>query len=180
MTRIKKKFRYSLHVHLSTAFILLIVLVGLSVGGIAFYQSQNIINKLTSETIARIAEEAVLNTSRLFSPAEAVVNLLVAQDVVEAQNREQRLENIDLLIQALDESANIISIYIGYDDGDFILLRRQPNDPAQKIHFDAPPDTVYIAQSVDRDEKTINGSYVYIRADRSIIEKRNQPVLNTR
>jgi len=175
MVGASKKFRYSLHLHLSTSFLVLIALVGLSIGAISYYQTGNIINKLTSETFARIAKEVVQNTSRLFSPAEAVVNLLVAQDLVNAKNREQRLEHLDLLIQALDESANIVTVYVGYDDGDFFLLRRLPDDATQRLRFVAPADTVYVVQSIDREDGATHGSYVYIAADHSILEKRDQP-----
>lgn len=174
MTGASRKFRYSLHVHLSTAFIILVALVGLAIGGIAYYQSQNLIKNLTSETFGRIAREAVLSTSHLFAPAETVVNMLLVQEIVKSKNREERLEHIDFLSRTLDQSANIVSVYIGYADGDFLLLRRLPHDPSQRKEFAAPPDTAYIAQSIDREGEVAEGSYIYLRKDHSIIEIRER------
>jgi len=48
MTDLLRAFRYPLHVHLSTAFVLMVVLVGTLVAGITFVQSKTVIKKLTN------------------------------------------------------------------------------------------------------------------------------------
>jgi len=175
MTDEKRRFRYPLHVHLSSAFVLLVLFVGAMVGGMAYLQSKEIIQKLTTDTFERIADEAALNAVQVFSPGETVVDLLAAHNIITSANLEARLGHTDFLLSALERSQDITSVYVGYSDGDFLLVRRIPNDPALRDRFNAPKETAFIAQSIDRGEEQTIGAYVFFRADRSIIAQQNRP-----
>jgi len=175
MTDLLRAFRYPLHVHLSTAFVLLVVLVGALVAGVAFVQSKTVIKKLTTDTFERIADDAAVNTARVFSPAEAAVDLMAAHRVTWAKSLDERLVHSEFMLTALDRSPNVTSVYLGYLDGDFLLFRRLPNTPLLKARFDPPKGTVYVAQSIERDGKEEKGAYVYFGADHNIIERREKP-----
>jgi hypothetical protein len=49
--------------------------------------------------------------------------LLSLQRVTTATSLKERLDSVEFLREALDSSAALSSLYVGYDNGDFFLAR---------------------------------------------------------
>ncbi|MDV7340370.1 HD domain-containing phosphohydrolase [Terasakiella sp. A23] len=173
------KFRFKLRTHLGTAFVGLTLFVGLILGLISYLQSEQIIQNLTTQTFLRIENETILETKNLFSPAQSAVELMANHAITQDETWDERRSHISFLFSALDTAPNITSVYIGYEDGDFLLVRRLPKDTDHQTKFSAPENTAYIAQSIDREGDSVMGLYAYFHADHSLIHQEMRPDYNS-
>ncbi|QXI36441.1 HD domain-containing phosphohydrolase [Pseudomonas xantholysinigenes] len=85
---------------------------------------------------------------RLVDPAQSSLRLLAVDPV--AGNLAQRLEQLPQLVECLNANRMLSATYVGYPNGDFLLVRRL-RDPQLLQRLEAPPDTVFLVQSVSHD-----------------------------
>ena len=76
--------------------------------------------------------------------------------------------------EALNHSAELTSLYVGYDNGDFFLLRRIASD-AERHDFEAPEQTVYIVQSIDRPQGELRGRFIFLDATLTVLRSDDRP-----
>jgi HD-GYP domain-containing protein (c-di-GMP phosphodiesterase class II) len=141
---------YPLHVHISTLFVVLILLVGALIGGLGYRFSHEMLESAANDLSVRISRETRGELERIFAPAQLSASLLGHAPVLAGDTLAQRLPAIDMIRTALDLSSTLSSLYIAYPDGEFFFMRRVLND-AERASFDAPPGTVYIVQSIEHD-----------------------------
>lgn len=108
---------------------------------------------------------AVLNerARRLITPAETVIRVLAHNPLAAAEDLPTRLEQLPVLAQVLRSNPVLSAIYIGYDDGEFLLLRplqrETPRIPS------APADAAYLLQSIARNEQgRLQGRWIFLDA----------------
>jgi hypothetical protein len=116
--------RYPLHIHISTLFLALILLVCGVLGGIGYQLSSKLLEESAADLTARISRSALLEMRRIIEPAEVATHLLSLQRVTSATSLKERLDSLEFMRQALDSSPALSSLYIGYDNGDFFLVGR--------------------------------------------------------
>ena len=155
--------RFPLHVHISTLFIVLILLVGGAIGGLGYRSSQEILATAAGELNSRIARETLGEFTKLIGPAEMATRLVSHDGITRAGALAERLNYLGLMRAALDNSAALTSIYVGYGNGDFFMLRRF-HDPVEGQRFNAPPQAVYMAQSIERGGERERGSFIFFDA----------------
>lgn len=137
-----------LRIHISTLFLTL-VLTGCGVLSILFYkQSAEMVSTEVDKRLARILREVTNDFEFLMAPPAAVVNLISRHELVEATTLDQRLENTSFLFEAMQTSSEISSIFVGYPDGEFFLLRKLINAEDRAIHK-APENAVWAVQSIE-------------------------------
>jgi HD-GYP domain-containing protein (c-di-GMP phosphodiesterase class II) len=157
------KYRLPLHVQISTIFLALILLVGGIIGGLGYKISRDILETTASELNARISRETLSEFSSLIGPSEMAVRLLSFDGVSQATSLEARMTNIGFLREALNNSEVLSSIYIGYGNGDFFMVRRLSNE-IDRGAFNAPEKTAYIVQSIEHKDESKHGVYIYLDA----------------
>ena len=155
--------RFPLHVHISTLFIALILLVGAIIGGLGYNNSQKILQATAGELNTRISRETLGEFTNLIGPAEMAVRLLSYDGISQAGSLAERLKNLGFMREALNNSAALTSLYVGYANGDFFMVRRFRN-PAEGETFNAPPTAVYMVQSIERAGDTPRGSFTFFDA----------------
>lgn len=102
----------------------------------------------TGRQLAMTTEE---RARRLIDPARGVVKMLAQDDLATERRMIDRLGNLPLLVAALDAHSAASAVFIGYDDGDFLLLR--PVERAVALELPAVPEgdrPAYLVQLVDR------------------------------
>lgn len=154
------KRRFPLHVHISTLFIVLILLVGGIIGWLGYRSSHAILETTAGELNTRIAREILGEFRNLVSPAEMATRLVSHDGITLASSLAERLGYLGLMRAALDNSAALTSLYVGYGNGDFFMLRRF-HDPAEGQAFNAPPQAVYMVQSIERSSEPEHGSFIF-------------------
>jgi HD-GYP domain-containing protein (c-di-GMP phosphodiesterase class II)/HAMP domain-containing protein len=164
------KYRLPLHVHISTLFLVLVLIVGGAIGGLGYSVSRSILKSSADELSQRIGRETLREVRSLIGPAEMATRLLSLSALPLAGSLEQRLGYLGLMREALSASSELTSIYVGYGNGDFFLLRRVGE--AAAIDFAAPPETAYLVQSIDHPAGRARGRYVYL--DRTLTRLRSE------
>lgn len=172
------KLRLPLHVHISTLFLILFLLVGGGIATLGYKASRNILDTTAGELSERIGRETTREFIAILSPAEMATRLLSLDGITQANTLEQRLANLRLMHEALRNAREATGFYVGYANGDFFLLRRLWAD-AERASFDAPPGTAFIVQSIERNGKVARAHFIFF--DERLIELRRdaQPAYAT-
>ena len=160
--QIAMKRRFPLRVHISALFLFLILIVGGVVGGLGYKISQEILESTAADLSRRIDREILENFTSLIAPAEVTTRLLSLDRVAQEGSLEGRLASLRLMRELLDSSAALTSLYVGYENGDFFMLRRLA-EAAEFRQFDAPDETAYVVQSIERTSNTeAKGQFIYL------------------
>ena len=151
------KRRFPLHVHISTLFLILLLIVGAVMGGLGYTISRSILKSSANELSLRIGRETLREVRNLIGPAEMATRHLSLGGLPQAGSLEQRLAHLGFMREALNGSSELTSLYVGYGNGDFFLLRRLA---AEIADFPAPPETAYVVQSIDRAQT--RGRFIFL------------------
>ena len=169
------KRRYPLHIHISTLFLLLLLVVGGLVAGVGYKLSRDMLENAADDLVQRISGETLRELKSAIAPAEMAVNMLSHASINTAGKLAQRLDRLDVLREALASSNALSSIYVGYDDGDFFFVRRIRDD-AERITLKAPDGAQYVVQSIDRgDAGDTQGIYLFLGKDLETLQKDERP-----
>lgn len=168
------KRRFPLHIHISTLFLILILIVGGVIGGLGYTISRNILKTTSNELTSRIGRETLREFTRIIGPAEMAARLISLDDITQARSLEERLGNLGFMREALNNSSELTSLYVGYANGDFFLLRRIWND-AERVQFEAPEHTAYIVQSIDHLDGALRGRYIFLDSTLNTLRSDERP-----
>ncbi len=168
------KLRYPLHIHISALFAILVVLVGALIGGIGFRLSSSILETGASELSQRIARETVRDFTQIVSPAEMAVRMLSQGALGRSASEAERRAFLALMREALSSSHELASIYAGFDNGDFCLLRRLP-DERERAAFSAPPHTAYLLQAIAEVSGVRQGRFAFLDEQLAALRTDDRP-----
>ena len=168
------KRRFPLHVHISTLFLILLLIVGGAIGGLGYTISRDILKTTANELSSRIGRETSREFSNVIGPAEMATRLLSQNDIATAGSLEQRLKSIGFIREALNDSPELSSLYVGYGNGDFLLVRRLWND-ADRAAFKAPEQTAYIVQSIEHVNAGLRGHFIFLNSALATLRSDDRP-----
>ena len=155
------KFKFPLHFHITTLFVLLVILVGGLIGGLGYKFSRDMLESTATDLTQRISRETLGDLQRLVAAPEMVVNLMSYDALIDATTLQARLQRLGFIRKALDNSTALSSVYIGYASGDFFFVRHV-RDEAERQVFKAPEGTTYIVQSIERNVIPARGRYIFL------------------
>ena len=165
--------QYPLHMHVSTVFVLLIAVVVSLLLGLGYLTSRDLIHSVAEDLTLRIGRETTGELQRMLQPVETAVNSLAFDPLVRSRSLSQRMRRIDLLKSVLDHTPVLSSLYAGYPNGDFVLVRRIQSDD-ERIRLDGPVGTVYVVQSIERGVRP-RGQYLYLDAGLRTLNRIDKP-----
>ncbi len=158
---------HPLHVHISVLFTLLILISGGILGWHNYRQTSEVMLSAADDLFERIGRETVLEIARIYAPIELLTDFVAKQQITRDTTLDARLQRLPALVEALAQSPAISAFYIGYDNGDFFLVRPLGEDAAQRKNLDAPANAAFLVQSVQRGaDAASRGRFVYL--DRSL------------
>jgi HD-GYP domain-containing protein (c-di-GMP phosphodiesterase class II) len=155
------RHHYPLHIHISTVFVVLILLVSSLIAGLGFKLSRDMIEATATDVTRRISRETMGALQRAVEPAEVAVNLLSYDPLNDTLSFEARWKRLGLVRAALNNSIALSSIYVGFESGDFFLMRRVRDDD-ERLLFRAPEGTRYIVQSIERAGAAPRGRLIFL------------------
>src|SRR6218665_742554 len=141
--------RYSLHVHISVLFTFLLVITGGVLGLFNYRQTTQIIYSSSAELFHRIQEDVQQDLLSTYQPIRHLLSLLALQEANQAADHYERMALLPSFVQALRDNPKLASLYLGYDDGDFFMVRPLTTQ-ALKDKFDAPKNAAYQVWTIDR------------------------------
>ncbi|HCN68433.1 MAG TPA: metal-dependent phosphohydrolase, partial [Candidatus Accumulibacter sp.] len=165
---------YPLHIHISTLFLGLILVVCAVLAGIGYRLSSSLLERSATDLTARISRETLLEMRLIIDPAEMATRLLSQQRVSRATSLEHRLESLEFLRLALDSSPALSSLYVGYDNGDFFLLGRIGHGSAAESAR-APAGARYVVQSIERATPAARGAFMYFDDRLRLLRQDDRP-----
>ncbi|GAA0784227.1 HD domain-containing protein [Roseibium denhamense] len=144
---------------------ILVLSVGTLIGWLAYSRMNTVITEASANLFNLTSTEAVAGLGRLYAPAELAVEVIARQEIVRAETLEERLANLPPIAGFLEQAPSLSSIYVGYDDGDFIMLAPTPDEVSRRS-FSAPDETAFVVQSVERDVgMEPRGRFVFLGPD---------------
>lgn len=150
-------------------FLVAAVLIALS-----WMNSRNLLLDAAARTANDAAQITFEHTRRMIEPASATLRTLSFDPIVSAPRLQDRLERMRLLAEELAANPLISALYVGYDNGDF-LLARMLDDPGIRQHFGAPGQARFLVQTVTRAaDGTAEGDFLFYDGGLSPITRRSE------
>ena len=118
------KRRYPLHVHIAVLFVVLILVVGGLLAWIGFQNSRSILEQGAQALSERIGREAGRTFARVVDSAEDASRLLSRTALGRSSTHAERMHLLPLLHEALLNNEELVSVYAGFENGDFFLMSR--------------------------------------------------------
>ncbi|MBB2495844.1 HD domain-containing phosphohydrolase [Aquipseudomonas ullengensis] len=146
--RVKER-RLPLHVHISVLFTLLLLLTGVVLGLFNYHQTTQIILSSSSQLFNQMREEVEADLQHTYQPIRHLLSLLALDKGSQVNDSYLRMEMLPLFAQALNDNPKLASLYLGYPDGDFFMVRPLRTERLKGI-FDAPAQAAFQVWSIDR------------------------------
>ena len=163
-----------LHIYLSTLFLA----VSLGIGGIVaiagYRLSHDLLETSAAELTPRVGREVLGVLQNHLKPADQLARVISHSALVDARSFEARWQQLPMMRAGLDSSGVFSSLFVGYADGDFFMLRRLARE-AQRAALDAPAEAAYLVQSIDRGPTVARGRFLYLDADLKVLSERERP-----
>ena len=165
------RFLRRISVHLSVVFVTLLVVVSGIIASVQYVESsrQRVATAEQGFAAAEIALSAHLVD--ILRSAEMAAEVIGQSPLVLQPGIEQRLAYASLLARFLDNNSAFASTYVGYTDGDFILMRPLRDD-ASRQRFSAPEEAHYLLQAI---EQPGQGVFVFYDGELREIARREEP-----
>ncbi len=148
------KRRFALHVHISVVFTFLLLLTGVVLGIFNYRQTTQIIISSSEKLFERVDQDVRLDLHTTYEPIRHLLNLLVDNPATQAPDLEHRLALLKPFSQSLQDNPDLASLYLGYPDGDFFMVRPL-RTAALKHALGAPDNAAYQVWSIERDSNTL-------------------------
>jgi len=141
--------RYPLHVYISLLFSLLIIIAGTILGWHNYLQNTRLILETADKLFAQLGAEMRMKEEVNYASLKELVSAMSYQQINQTVTLAERLNLMPYLREELRSHPSISSLYFGYDDGSFFLVRPL-RAAAMRSKFAAPPGAEYLVQSVER------------------------------
>ncbi|UCC56153.1 MAG: hypothetical protein JSU75_12655, partial [Gammaproteobacteria bacterium] len=142
-----RKLQYPLHVTISVLFIALILLLGVVLSWQNYSKTSDIILTSADRVYDQIARELVIDFKATYNPVADTLQLLALTPVMNAATLDSRLESLVTIRTALTNEPSVTAIQVGYDNGDYFIVRSTQSDFMRK-RFSAPDDSHFMADHI--------------------------------
>lgn len=105
----------------------------------------------SGDSAQRVSMLITERVQRIVNPADAIVRLLAYDPVTTATTLPQRLRRLPVLAALLEQNPLLSALYVGYPDGEFLLLRPL-HHPASRVQEGAPENAAFLLQSIAQEK----------------------------
>lgn len=155
-----KRFYIPLQWMISAAITLSLLVLSLALVTLSYQSTRETLLSATVSAAESASELLDGHIDQLIEPVASIVAQLQYDPLVSAVRFEERLKRLPALAQVLASNDVISAVYVGYPDGDFLLLRPINNDRARRV-LEAPDDARYLLQSVERRDGETLGRWAW-------------------
>ncbi|WP_339543860.1 HD domain-containing phosphohydrolase [Pseudomonas sp. RA_35y_Pfl2_P32] len=145
--------RLPLHVHISVMFTLLLLFTGVVLGIFNYRQTTEIILSSSEKLFERIDQDVRRDLQTTYQPIRRLLSLLAEGAAIQGTDLAHRLPLLKPFSQSLRDNTELASLYVGYADGDFFMVRPLRSDELKK-NLRAPDAAAFQVWSIDRDSLT--------------------------
>lgn len=167
-----KERRFPLHFHISVLFSLLLLSSGAVLGVFNYQQTSNIILSSSDQLFSQMRKEVQADLRNTYQPIQFMINLLARNEQVNGRDRHERMIMLPIFAQALRDNPKLASIYVGYGDGAYFMVRPLRSEKLRQIFY-APTNAAYQVWSIDRiSEQRLESEYLFFDAQLQPISRR--------
>jgi HD-GYP domain-containing protein (c-di-GMP phosphodiesterase class II)/uncharacterized ubiquitin-like protein YukD len=164
--------RFPLHIHISVLFTLLLLGSGAVLGFFNYQQTSNIILSSSDQLFRQMRKEVHADLRNTYRPIKNMINLLARNEQLNGRDRHERMIMLPIFSQALRDNPKLASLYVGYGDGSFFMVRPLRSAKLRQIFF-APKNAAYQVWSIDRiSEQRLDSEYLFFDAQLQPISRR--------
>jgi HD-GYP domain-containing protein (c-di-GMP phosphodiesterase class II) len=171
----KQVIGWSMKLSIATVVVLCMLVVTMAVIGIGWSGARTTLLDTASRTAKDAGQLITEKSRRMLEPAQATLRMLVDDPISNASTLEERLQRLTTLGEVLSTNELFSSVYVGYSDGSFMLVR--PLDRADiRAKFNAPPMANFLLQSVQvLPDWQLKSEYLFFDASYGLLERRSVP-----
>ncbi|MGL6042066.1 MAG: HAMP domain-containing protein, partial [Deefgea sp.] len=163
------------YIHISYLFIALLIGFAL-ISGWNQYQVTSVILKQSADQQFQLAAKATKKEiENIYESGARSTELLAQERLMSATTLEERLDSLKFISTMLKYNPVLIAQFIGYETGDFFLVRPYNANPAVQKRFTPPAGTQWIVQSITHVEGEPRGEYLFFDQNLQQIERRLVP-----
>ena len=163
------------YIHIAYLFIALLVGFAL-ISGWNQYQATSVILKQSADRQFRLtAKSALEEVEAIYQSGARNTELMAQQRLMNAKTLDERLDSLGFLTASLKHSPAVVAQYIGYETGDFFMVRIHRGQAIIQKRFNPPANTLWIVQSVIRANGQPRGEYLFYNAQLKLLERRLDP-----
>lgn len=150
-----------LHLCISAMFTGVLLLVGAAMGYNSYRQATAIILSSSEQVFEGVQHDIQQDLASTFQPARQALGFLAVDERIGAARLDQRLALLPAFDQALRGAPRLASLYIGYANGDFFMVRALRN-ATQRTALQAPSQARLQVWSITHDAgKAVSESQFY-------------------
>ncbi|QLG87452.1 chemotaxis protein [Chitinibacter bivalviorum] len=167
--------RIPFYIHISYLFVALLVGFALLSGWNQYRSSSLILKTAADQQFGLAAKSTAEEVEQIYQSGARTAQLLSEQRLMNATTLDERLDSLKYLTTSLSYNPAVIAHYIGYETGDFFLVRIYRGHPAMTKRFNPPKNTLWIVQSVSHSTGQAIGEYLFYDQALKLIERRVDP-----
>lgn len=168
------KFKFPLHIHLSTLFIVMTLVISGVIAGVGYQMSYDMLETSAQDLTQRASREIAGEIKGILVPADTTVELLSYHRLTFADSLQERLTSFNVLQPALSNASGMTSIFIGYESGDYFFLHRLDSEE-ERIKYHAPTGSRYQLRSIEHSYGAVEAKYIYLDAAMEILIEETHP-----
>jgi HD-GYP domain-containing protein (c-di-GMP phosphodiesterase class II) len=168
------KFRFPLHIHLSTLFILMTLIISGVIAGVGYRMSYDMLESSAQDLTQRTSREIASEIKGIIAPASMTIELLSYHRLTGKTTLQARLDSASVLLPALSNTSGMTSLYVGYDSGDFFYLHRF-GSAEERAKTGAPKNNIYQLRSIVRRAGHAESTYAYLDSHMRVLREEAHP-----
>lgn len=163
---------WPIKIFISGAVVLGMILVSLMIMALGWSGARTALLATASRTAADAGDLINERARRLLEPAQSTLRQMSFDPIMDARALPDRLERLHVMTEVLAVNPLVAAIYIGYSDGQFMLVRPLDSE-AMRERFNAPVRSTYVVQSrATMADGDILGEYLFYDAMNVLVERR--------
>lgn len=165
---------FKFKIHISTLLVIVVFVSCLFLALFTYHSSKKMAEKNADQVKNLLIRDVNTKVSGMMTGPLAIVNLtsrqIGVQSLAKASTFEERMISVPFLAEALNSVNHVMSIYAGYNNGDFFMLRRKS---ANNIPEEFVSKAKWIVRSITRDENAVRKlSIFYLDSNFQIVGKK--------
>ena len=154
----------SFPLYLTLAAVFVTIFVAFCLVLIFFFHSESKRIELlgANDLMDRISRHMQTSIGALYQPAQGLVDIASRSMPLAGESLDQRLQSLGALTESLRLTPQMSSIYVGFENGDFFLIRSVGDRRVAAETLDAPAGSRFAVQSIERDrDGSVDGQLLF-------------------
>lgn len=148
-----------------------LLLLGITLSLFHYQQLNRLMHADGDAIFKRIVQQVSRELENVYHPPMQALNLLALSKLVRTEDLSQRMDYLPMLAQALTDNPQLNSVYAGWHDGDYLMLRPLGTRISQQ-RFNAPRQARWMTWHIDTEGETRHNSYLFLDENLQIIDAR--------